>query len=100
MRKVNSFGDRAADKRLRSTHHADMSMSMNISFAFFTAFVCAIKNSEVLVLQIRCAFYGHCAAYIIICFFNFIVAEAERLKQAPFEIEILFRSEPQSLQAF
>src|SRR4051812_11712685 len=77
-----------------------MAVRMDVTFAFFTAFIGAIKNGEVFVLQERCTFYGHCSTDKVVSCVYLFIGKTKRLQQAPLKIEILFGLESEALQAF
>ena len=55
-RQVDRLRDRASDERLRCRHHADVTLGLDEALAERTAAVRAVKDREMLVLQVRRAF--------------------------------------------
>ncbi len=98
MRQVDGFGDGTTDEWLCSTHHADMSVSMDITLTFLTTFIGAVKYRQVFIFQCRSSFQHHGTAYIIIGSFNLLIGKAQGFQQAPLKIVVLLRSKAQSLQ--
>src|SRR5947208_13400405 len=100
MGQIDGFGNRTTDKWLCSGHHANMTMSMNKPFSFFSAFVGTIKYGKMLVFKERSSFNSHSATNKIIGCFNLFIGESKCFEQAPFKIEILFGLETKPTQTF
>ena len=99
MWQVNGFGDGTTDKRLGGTHHADMSVCVNITLTFLSAFIGTVKNGQMFIFQSGRTFEHHRTAYIVVGGFDLFVGIAEGFQQTPFKIIILFGSKAQALQA-
>ena len=81
MRHVDGLGDRAADERLRSRHHADVRLNGQKPLPELAAFAGTIEDRVIFLLQVGRPFNRHGAADMSIGLGNLIAAEPQRGQQ-------------------
>src|SRR5690349_8832578 len=98
MWQVDRFRDGTADKRLCGTHHADMTVCMDIAHTFLSTFVGTVKNGQVLFFQEGRPFKHHGTAYVIVSGLNLLIGKSKCFQQTPFKVVILLRDKAETLK--
>ncbi len=78
---VDGLGDCAGDEGLGGGHHADVALDGDEALAEAAAFVGAVEDGVVFMLEVRCVFDGAVAADGVVGFVDLLLGEAEVLEE-------------------